>query len=297
MYDFQRNYKIDLHCHSTLSDGVLSPEELIEFAIASGLKVLAITDHNCINEKHHELGEKYRETISLPTACEFSCGYKTITGRVIQVHINGIGFGHNDKDILRITEYNNKAMRPYVEGILKKLKTVCGIDLCTYEELVIRSSSKSIGRKHIAVEMQRQGFINDLDEAFDRYIGDGKPAYISNATRYAPLKEVVQAIVNSDGIAVINHLYNYNLSFVEIDALLKDFKSIARTHGALEVYYSAYNEEQQLFLKKLADSYGLLYSCGSDYHGDKDSAIKELGKFPYDIYDKMIRTAVGLPLD
>ena len=297
MYAFQRDYKIDLHSHSNYSDGELSPDELVRFAVESGLKVLAITDHNCVNTNLCQLQKKYADIISLPPACEFSCGYTTITGRVIQIHINGIAFGLDDKEILRIVEYNNKAMKPYVESILKKLKSECGINLCTYDELVSRSTAKSIGRKHIAVEMVRQGLVKDIDEAFDRFLGEGKPGYVSNATNYASLSEIVKAIVGSNGIAVINHLFKYNLSFAEIDALLNEFKTLAGKQGALEVYYSAYNEEQQFFLKKLADSYGgLLYSCGSDYHGEKGSKIKRLGQFPYEIYDRMIRTVLDLPI-
>ena len=297
MYDFQRNYKIDLHSHSTLSDGVLSPEELIKYAIYSGLKVLAITDHNCINDKHQELSNKYKDIISLPTACEFSASYETITGRKIQIHINGIGFAYNDKAVLKVLEKNNKNMRPYVERVLEKLKLNCGINLCSYNELLERSNSISLGRHHIAWEMVRQNIVKDVNDAFDKYLGDGKPAYISNSINYASLLEVVKSIVNSDGIAVLNHLLKYNLTFYEMDALLKEFKKLSGTHGALEVFYSFYDDQKQTILKCLADSYNLLYSCGSDFHGDKDSAIKELGRFSYDIYDKMIRTAVGLPLD
>ena len=156
MYDFQKNYKIDLHCHSNLSDGILSPEELIEFAIKSGLKTLAITDHNCINPNLRELWEKYTETISLPPACEFSVRYITINGKSIQIHINGIGFELDDIEIMRIIKYNNLAMKPYVESILNKLKENCGINLCSYDELLNKSPSLSIGRKHVAWEMIRQ---------------------------------------------------------------------------------------------------------------------------------------------
>ena len=289
MYD--KNYKmIDLHSHSNLSDGALSPEELIELAIKSGLKVLAITDHNCINKNLPYLQNIYREKISLPSGCEFSCGYRTVQGRLIQIHLGGIGFGIEDPDIIRIIEYNNLAMQPYMESILERLKN-CGIDLCSYDELMCRSHSISVGRRHIAVEMVNQKIVKDTDEAFNRFLSEGKPAYVSNATNYASLSDIVHAVVNSNGIISINHLLKYDLSYAEIDGLLSEFKQLAGSQGALEVYYSAYNDEQQFFLHKLAQSYGLLESCGSDYHGHKDSTIKDLGYFPYEIYDKMVRAA------
>ena len=283
MYECQKNFKIELHTHSSLSDGVLSPQELIEFAISSGLNVLAITDHNCINPNLKELQDKYHNRILLPTGCEFSVGYKTVKGRLLQLHIGGIGF-ENDDEINRIVNYNNEAMRPYIEGIIKKLSSVCGIELCTYDELKERTPAISIGRRHIACELLRQDYVKSIDEAFDMYIGDGKPAFISNASRYATLQEVVPAIANS-GVPILNHLYKYNLTDEETDVLLAEFKYLGGI--ALEVYYSAYDHEKQAFLEKLSKSYGLLSSCGSDYHGD--SEIKELGRFPYEIYDRMIQ--------
>ena len=294
MYDFQKNSLVDLHVHSNLSDGVYSPEELIELAIKRGIKALAITDHNCINDNLRELWKKYTDIISLPPASEISCGYKTSAGRIIQIHIGAIGFSLEDKEIRRIIAYNNEAMKPYVENILRRLKTNCNIDLCTYDELVSRSPSVSIGRKHVALEMVRQKIVEDVEQAFDEYLGEGKKAYVSNATKYASIDEIVPAIVKSNGIAVLNHLFKYNLSFKEMDSLLKGFKKLAGDHAALEVYYSAYDEKQQFFLKKLADSYGFLCSCGSDYHGD--SKIKDLGKFPYEVYENMMRTVLDLPI-
>jgi hypothetical protein len=92
-------------------------------------------------------------------------------------------------------------------------------------------------------------------------------------------------------------LFKYNLTLEEVDGLLREFKSLAGNHGALEVYYSLYSKEKQSFLHYLAKSYGLLEGCSSDYHGDKDSKIKTLGSFSYEIYDKMVRTAIGLPID
>ena len=294
MYNLSNYKMIDLHSHSSLSDGVLSPEELIELAIKSGLKVLAITDHNCINKDLPYLQNKYQDRIVLPSGCEFSCGYKTVKGRLIQIHLGAILFDIDNPEIQHIIEYNNLAMIPYIERILGKLKN-CGIELGSYDELLSASHSISVGRRHIAVEMVNQKIVKDTDEAFNRFLSEGKPAYVSNATNYADLSDIVHAVVKSNGIIGINHLLKYNLSLAEIDGLLKEFKQLAGNQGALEVYYSAYNDEQQFFLHKLAQSYGLLESCGSDYHGHNDSKIKDLGDFPYEIYDKIVRASIGLP--
>ena len=202
---------IDLHTHTTISDGIYSPEELIRKAIAYKLAVLCITDHNAINPDLPMLRRKYPQ-IELPSGCEFSCNYTTIEGRVIQLHIGGIGFNQEDDEILRVIRHNQDSMRGYIEKILYKLKTNCNINLCTYDELLSRNtSSQTVGRKHLAAEMVRQGICKDIDEAFDIYLsnrnGIERPAYVSNALKFAPLEEVVHAVIYAGGIASICHLF------------------------------------------------------------------------------------------
>ncbi len=276
---------IDLHTHSTISDGVYTPSELVEKAIESGLSVLCITDHNAVNENIFELREKYK-CIELPVGCEFSCGYETKNSRMVQLHIGGIGFDIHDKEIRRIIEYNRASMEPYIKKVLSKLDSECGIKLCSYEELLSRyKESQTVGRKHIALEMVRQGICVDPDEAFDRFIGKGQPAFVSNAIYFATMQEVVRAIVNSGGVASLCHPFQYSLCEDEFRALLSEFSELTKGRGAMEVYYSAYDREQQLYLKKLACEYKLLESAASDYHGD--GKIKELGCYPDHIYVAM----------
>lgn len=277
---------IDLHTHTTISDGIYTPEELVQRAIRLGLKVLCMTDHNAVNEDLGELRNKYPQ-ITLPTGCEFSCHYKTVKGRVTQIHLIGIGFNMFDKDIKRILNYNQNSMRPYIERVLSKLKTECGINLCTYDELIARSHSKTVGRKHVAVEMVRQRIATDVDDAFDSYLGKGKPAFVSNAVYYASLSDVAAAVTGTGGIASICHLYDYNLDRQETDDLLSYFKSITHNQGAMEVYYTSYNAEQRRVLKGLADKHKLLCSAASDFHGD--GKVKELGCYPYEIFAEMLR--------
>lgn len=277
---------IDLHTHTTISDGIYSPEELVQRAIKLGLNVLCMTDHNAVNENLDQLRKKYPQIV-LPTGCEFSCHYKTVKGRITQLHIGGIGFDIFDSDIRRILKHNQESMRPYVERVLSKLRLECDIDLGTYEDLVMKSDSITIGRKHVAVEMVRQGIAKDVDDAFDTYLGKGKPAFVSNAVYYVPVSDVVAAVTRTGGIASICHLFDYELDWEERNELLSYFKKIAHNQGAMEVDYSSYSEDQKEVLKILADRYRLLPSAGSDFHGD--GKVKELGCYPYEVFDRMQR--------
>lgn len=277
---------VDLHVHSTISDGIYTPDELIQRAIEERIQVLCITDHNAVNKNLHTIRRKYPQII-LPTGCEFSCQYKTSKGRVTQIHLGGIGFNMYDKDIQRILSHNQNSMRPYVERVLLKLKTECGIDLCNYDELRARSGSVTVGRKHIAVEMVRQGFAKDVDDAFDTYLGKNKPAFVTNAAFYAPLSEVAAAVTGTGGIASICHLFDYKFDSEETNELLSYFKRITHNQGAIEVFYSSYTEDQKEVLKLMTLNYGLLPSAGSDFHGD--GKVRKLGHYPYEIFEQMLR--------
>lgn len=273
---------IDLHTHTTISDGIFTPQELVERAIKRGIKVLCITDHNAVNTDLFKLREKY-PCIELPSGCEFSCGYVTKSGRCVQLHIGGIGFDIADKEINDIIRHNRASMKPYAEKVLNKLKSECSIDLCTYEELLRRNSnSLTVGRKHIAVEMVRQGICKDVDDAFDRFLGKGMPAFVSNAKYFAPFERVVRAIVNAGGVASLCHLYQYKLDEEDTKTLLLEFSQLTNGCGAIEVYYSSYDESRQNELLNLSKSYKLLASGGSDFHGD--GKVKELSAYPYEIY-------------
>lgn len=276
---------IDLHTHTTISDGIYAPEELVQMAVDCGLTVLCMTDHNALNENLDDLRRKYPQII-LPTGCEFSCHYKTSKEHLVQLHIGGIGFDMNDSEIRRIISHNRSSMRPYVEKVLSKLKDNCGIDLCTYADLIERNkNAKTVGRKHVALEMVRQGICADVDDAFDTYLGKNKPAFVSNAPFFVPLAEVTSAVTATGGIASLCHLFEYQLDDEETDELLKYYKSLTHGQGAMEVYYSKYDDRQTAVLKSLADKYSLLYSAASDFHGD--GKVKALGKYPDKIFKEM----------
>ena len=227
----------DAHVHTYNSDRIYSFEELCEMALQKNISVLVITDHNTIigNQELSAVRKKYPQ-IELPLGCEFSCKYTTVEGRLIQLHVGGINITATE-EINRIINHNNKSTPIYIGGILSRLETECGINLCTFEELQGMIIAKQPGRKHIAKLLVERGYCKSIEEAFEKYIGDDKPAYFDNVPYLATLEEVVKAIVGSGGVASLCHLFKYELSDVETEALLSEFSMLAGDLGAMEVYY------------------------------------------------------------
>lgn len=283
---------MDGHCHSTWSDGELPTEKLVIRAKELGLSCLIVTDHNIVNPDIPILREKF--DIELPTGCEFSCQYKTIANRLIQVHVNGFCFESTNTNIQRILHRNQNAMRPYLEEVLVKLRDNCGIDLGTYDSMVAQYQRPNINRKHIALAITQLGYSENIEDAFNRFLGNRggyeRPAYVSSSRYFAPMGDVIQAITSAGGIASLNHLYDYVdkscLSNEEVHGLLAEFKKNAKNRGAMEVLYGFYTPDQTKQLEQYAHDYSLLWSCGSDYHGD--GKIPDLGKYPYEIYEKLL---------
>ena len=276
----------DAHVHSYRSDGLYSPEELCELAIKNNISVLVITDHNtCMDDNELSVLRVKFPQLELPRGCEFSCAYK-VDGELKQIHIGGISFRVTD-EIKNVLAYNQQGYPAYVKQILAKLKHECGIDLGTYDKLRASYKAKTLGRKQIAEKLRDNGYCTDIEEAFQKYLKKGCPAYVSNAEHLSSLEDTVRAIANAGGIVSICHLFQYNLSNEQNKALIKTVKSIAGELTAIEVYYTKYDNRQRSELLAYAKEFGLALSAGSDFHGDPESPVKNLGQFPIDLYAKM----------
>ena len=146
-----------------------------------------------------------------------------------------------------------------------------GIDVGTYDELQAKNSrSRHFGRMQIGKEMVKRGYVKTVDEAFDIYMGahGQRLAYVPNPLKYVTLEEAVDAILSAGGIPVLAHLYYYLLDAEGERALVRRFKELAGDRAAMEVEYAAYDRAQRDALRAIADEFGLMYSCASDYHGN-----------------------------
>ena len=254
---------IDLHTHSCLSDGSLTPVELLTAARDAGIGILALTDHNATADLS-PLQAAFPE-LTLIQGAEITCRYLDQ-----ELHVVALGIDPENPKLRAVLRNNQPDRRPYLSAILEKLRAL-GIDVGTYDELqAANPNSRHFGRMQIAKEMQRRGYVATADEAFDVYMGahGQRLAYVANPLKYVTLEEAVEAILNAGGIPVLAHLYYYLLDAEGERALVRRFQELAGEKAAMEVHYAAYTPEQRESLAAIADEFGLMHSCASDFHGN-----------------------------
>ena len=254
---------IDLHTHTCLSDGNLTPEELLTAARAAGIGILAITDHNS-TEDLTAWRAAFPE-LTLIQGAEITCRYLQH-----ELHVVALGIDPENPKLRAVLAQNQPDRRPYLTAILDKLRNL-GLDVGNYDELqAANPHSRHFGRMQIAREMVNRGYVNSADEAFDIYMGahGQRLAYVANPLKYVSLEEAVEAILSAGGVPVLAHLYYYLLDSEGERALVRRFKELAGEKAAREVEYAAYDRAPRDALKALADEFGLMHSCASDYHGN-----------------------------
>ncbi len=261
-------YGIDLHIHTTNSDGTRTVEEMIEDATAFGLKQIALTDHNqfAIIEPLDVQG------LHVIPGAEFSASYTTEQGRLLEIHVVGLFFEGVPKSIHRIFRKIPQQRKHYLDAIITKLNHL-GIAI-SYEELLNAfPDSNQIGRRHIAEILVKRKYAENITDAFDRLIGNRSPYWVDSTKymKYMSLKECVEIICKNGGFPILAHPYHYHLPDAEVLKLAGDFKKLAGDYPAgMEVYYSKYDEKRRGELLKLAQSFGLYPSVASDRHASKD---------------------------
>jgi predicted metal-dependent phosphoesterase TrpH len=272
---------IDLHVHTTASDGSLTPREVVRRAKALGLKAIAVTDHDTVAGVEEALEEG------------ILCGLEVIPGIEISVdvtkgtcHLLGYFIDYEDKDLLKRLLFIQRAREERNLKMLQKLKAL-GIDL-TLEEVKAQAKDGQICRPHFALAMIKKGYVSSVDEAFERFLKKGGPAYVEKF-RLSP-EEAIRMILQSKGIPVLAHPFTLELEKEEFETFLKELKQ----HGlkGIEAYYPDHTLEQTEFYERLGKKYGLLITGGTDFHGPPREEI-ELGKgrgnlsIPYELLLKL----------
>lgn len=262
-----RLLRYDLHTHSTASDGILSPENLVSRAKDHGIDKLAITDHDTVAGIAPALCAASVQKIDVIAGIEFSTCWK---GRTI--HVVGLNIDHNHTAIVSAVKRQTAARHERAVRIDQRLQKL-GIQGALASALALAGDSV-IGRPHFAQFLVQAGYVKTVNAAFKQYLGAGKAGDIKQV--WPELDEVVAWICAAGGVAVLAHPGKYKLTRTKLCRLTEAFKD----HGgkALEVISGRQDARVTQGLGEVAAQFGLYASCGSDFH-IPDQPWQELGAF------------------
>ena len=270
---------IDLHTHSTFSDGTFTPLQLVKYAEEKGLKAFAITDHDTT--------EGIKEAKSIETNVEVISGVEISTRYdKKEIHIVGLYVNENDADLNKQLKYYREKRVTRNFEILEKLNSL-GVDI-TIDDVKESCTGDVISRAHIAKALVSKGFVGSYTEAFDRYLGDNKCAYVPRET--LNYEESMELFTKAGGVPVLAHPLLYKMSDTNLENMMVKLRQ--KGLKAVEVYYSTHSNSDTQHVMAMANRVGLIYSGGSDFHGATKPKIDMgtgMGKLavPYEILEKI----------
>ena len=259
----------DLHCHSVVSDGTLTPEALAERAAANGVELWALTDHDEIGGQHRAAAAARANGMKYLTGTEISVTFANET-----VHIVGLGFDPDDagmkQGLLKTRGGRGARAQEMAAGLAK-----VGIHGAYEGALKFVGNPELISRTHFARFLVESGACKDTHEVFRKYLTEGKPGYVPH--RWASLKDAVHWITDAGGVAVIAHPGRYKFTANEEYALFLEFKA----HGgrAIEVITGSHTPAEYVEYADKALEFDFAASRGSDFHSP-DESHTDLGKLP-----------------
>ncbi|WP_415902881.1 PHP domain-containing protein [Neptuniibacter sp. QD29_5] len=257
----------DLHCHSTASDGALSPIELLGLAKNNNIDVLALTDHDTVAGVKALQAENSSE-IKIISGTELTCLWN---GRVI--HIVGLGVDL-ESDCLNLYLSNLANLR--IERSKKMSQQLVSMGLPdVFDQAKQLAGEGSIGRPHFARALREQGAVANEQQAFKKYLGIGKKGDVKMA--WPELSETVSVIKAAGGIAILAHPTKYKMTFTKLRLVIADFVKCGGE--ALEVSYPGITPDHHYHLLRIAKENDLLLSAGSDFHAPSQGWT-DLGKYP-----------------
>ena len=264
------NYiNVDLHCHSVISDGTLSPEELALRAKSNGVDLWSLTDHDEIGGQERAIKAAQSVGLSYLTGTEISVSFAGKT-----VHIVGIGFDHLQTNLVEGLQSTRGGRDERALEMSQQLERV-GIKGAYSGALKYAGNPELISRTHFARFLVDTGVFSDTSEVFRKYLTDGKPGFVEH--KWATLANAVTWITKAKGVAVIAHPARYGFTPNEEYALFSEFKE----HGGkgVEVITGSHTSEEAVRYADVAREFGLCASRGSDFHSPTESRI-DLGTLP-----------------
>jgi hypothetical protein len=258
---------VDLHCHSTASDGLLPPAGVVRRAAANGVDMLSLTDHDDLG------GLPAARLVADEVGMRFVNGVEiSIEWGGLQVHIIGYAFDADDRVLNDGLAAIRSGRISRARRMAADLETV-GIGGCFDGAMRFAENPNLISRAHFARYLVESGVCKDVRSVFESYIVPGRPGYVDH--RWATLEESVGWILGAGGVAAVAHPGRYKLSRPEMRLMLDEFKRYGGQ--AIEIVSGSHSADNVTVFSRLAREYGFLASCGSDFHGPGESYI-DLGK-------------------
>ena len=259
----------DLHCHSVVSDGTLTPEALAARAKANGVGLWALTDHDEIGGQHRAIAAAHAQGMDYLTGVEISVTFADTT-----VHIVGLGFDPDDGRLAQGLAATRGGRGERAKDMAEQLAQA-GIPGAYEGALQFVGNPALISRTHFARFLVETGVCKDTPEVFRRFLTEGKPGYVPH--RWATLGDAVRWITQAGGMAVIAHPARYKFSANEEYALFSEFKQ----HGGrgVEVVTGSHTAAEYATYAEMAQEFGLAASRGSDFHSP-DESHTDLGTLP-----------------
>ena len=259
----------DLHCHSVVSDGTLTPEQLAARAAANGVELWSLTDHDEVGGQHRAVAAAQANGMRYLTGTEISVTFAAET-----VHIVGLGFDPDCPALRQGLSQTRGGRRERAQEMAAQLAAV-GIPGAYEGALKYVGNPELISRTHFARFLVEAGVCRDTSEVFRKYLTEGYPGYVPH--RWASLKAAVQWITGAGGMAVVAHPARYKLTANEEFALFSEFKA----HGGqgVEVVTGSHTTAEYAQYAETALEFGLAASRGSDFHSPGESHT-DLGQLP-----------------
>lgn len=255
---------IDLHVHSTKSDGSFTPTELVEYAFTKNLKAIALTDHDTIDGLDEALNASKGTTLEVIPGIELSTEYcygGHSSGDGIDVHVVGLFIDYKAPAFVEKLNY-------FQDSRVRRNMKMCnnlqqaGIDI-TFEKLQTENPDSVITRAHYAAYLMKHGYVKNYEQAFARYVGDHTPYFVTRE-KITP-KQAIDLILSAGGVPILAHPILYHMNDANLDELVMTCKNAGLV--GIEAVYSTYAPSEERQIRRLADKYDLLISGGSDFHG------------------------------
>lgn len=286
--EYKNRLGIDLHIHSTASDGSLTPADIIDHAQKLNLAAIAITDHDSVDGSKEALQIDIPPSLHFLTGVEISAAHPPFFPGSGSFHILGYAIHLDNRDLNQALSKLQDARKNRNPEILKRLNKL-GFRI-SLEEVNQEVGEGQLGRPHIAYAMLKKGFVASINEAFDKYLGNAGPAYVDKDR--IECEQAISIIRAAGGVPVLAHPALLNIeNNQKLDALLQNLVKIGL--AGIEVYYPGHSPQQIRQYTELAENYGLLMTGGTDFHGSITPDTK-MGSgdgdlfVPYTLYKELI---------